>query len=109
MAGKTGNTLVAVITGVVVGLGAGILFAPEEGKKTRKRIKKSFDEQTTNLKGQMDKIAQEVKAKTMSAKGTLEENVETLVSKSSYKADEVISVLEKKLADLKKANAKLQK
>ena len=42
-------------------------------------------------------------------KENLEEKVENLLSKSSYKADDVITFLEKKLAALKEANAKLQK
>ena len=41
-------------------------------------------------------------------KGSLEENIETLFSHSSYKADEAIEVLEKKLEQLKKEAAKLQ-
>jgi len=35
--------------------------------------------------------------------------LESLLSKSSYKAEDVITFLEKKLAALKEANAKLQK
>ena len=42
-------------------------------------------------------------------KGTLEDNVERLLSKSSYKAEEVINALERKLEDLKAAAAKYQK
>lgn len=106
---KTGNTLLALVAGVAVGVGAGILFAPEEGKKTRKKIKDSFDESTSNLKHRIDDLAHTVKHKADELKGTFEENVDKILSKSSYKAEDAISVLEKKLADLKKANAKFQK
>lgn len=109
MARNNGSSVLAALAGIAIGLGAGVLMAPEEGKKTRKKIKKSFNESTSDLKTRINKLADEVKHQTVQAKGTLEDNVEHLLSKSSYKADEVISVLEKKLADLKKANAKLQK
>lgn len=109
MARNTGNTILALITGAAIGVGAGILFAPEDGKKTRKKIKKSFDETQNELKKRVEKLSEQVKLKATDMKGTLEENVENVLSKSSYKAEEAISVLEKKLADLKKANAKLQK
>ncbi len=109
MAKNTGNAVLAALAGIAIGVGVGVLVAPEEGKKTRKKIKKTFDKKTGELKTQLDKLSDEIKDRTKGAKGTFEENVEHLVSKSSSKAEEVITVLEKKLADLKKANAKLQK
>ena len=42
-------------------------------------------------------------------KEELKEAVDNLLSKSSYKAEEAITFLEEKLAELKKQNAKLQK
>lgn len=106
---KTGNVLLALVTGVAIGAGAGILFAPDKGKNTRRKIKDSIDETTSKLKYKIDALSQEMKEKSSEFKGTLEDKVETLVSKSSHKAEDVITVLEKKLAALKEANAKLQK
>jgi len=34
---KVGNALAALLVGAAIGAGVGILFAPDEGKKTRKR------------------------------------------------------------------------
>lgn len=109
MPNSTGNTLVALVVGVIVGAGVGILFAPDEGKKTRRKIKKSFDDASENLKHRFEDLNADIKHKAEKFKGTLEENVESLLSRSSYKAEEVIDVLEKKLEQLKKANAKFQK
>ncbi|GIJ93455.1 YtxH domain-containing protein [Capnocytophaga stomatis] len=106
---KTGNVLLALVTGVAIGAGAGILFAPDKGKNTRRKIKDSVDETTSRLKYKIDALSQEVREKSSEFKGTLEDKVENLLSKSSHKAEDVITVLEKKLAALKEANAKLQK
>ena len=92
---KTGNILLGLATGVAIGVGLGILFAPDKGKVTREKIK--------------DSVTENVKEKSAELKGSLEEKVDTLLSKSSYKAEDVITFLEKKLAALKAANAKLQK
>lgn len=106
---KTGNVLLALVTGAVIGAGVGILFAPDKGKNTRRKIKDSVDETTSRLKYKIDALSQEVREKSSEFKGTLEDKVENLLSKSSHKAEDVITVLEKKLAALKEANAKLQK
>ena len=106
---RTGNVLLALVTGVAIGVGAGILFAPDKGKNTRKKIKDSVDDTILKLKHRLDVLSQEVREKTSEIKGSLEDRVENLVSKSSYKAEDVITALEKKLAALKEANAKLQK
>ena len=90
-------------------VGIGILFAPDEGKKTRKRIRKSLEGVSDNLRDKLVDLNENLKEKKIKLKGTLEENVEKLLSKSSYKAEELINALERKLEDLKKANAKFQK
>ena len=40
MSNNTGNTLIALVTGAVVGAGLGLLYAPQSGDKTRKQLKK---------------------------------------------------------------------
>ena len=104
---KIGNTLAALALGAAIGVGVGILFAPDEGKKTRKRIRKSLEGVSDNLKDKLTHLNENLKEKKL--KGTLEDNVERLLSKSSYKAEEVINALERKLEDLKAAAAKYQK
>lgn len=40
MSNNTGNVLTALLTGAVVGAGIGILYAPDKGKRTRKKSRK---------------------------------------------------------------------
>ncbi|WP_116790121.1 YtxH domain-containing protein [Flavobacterium psychrotrophum] len=104
MAGKTG-TIVAVLAGAAVGAALGILFAPDEGKKTRKKIKDGATEKADELKHKVGDFTETVKSKFGFAKQDIEAGLNNLVSSVENKADEVISTLEKKLEELKK-NAK---
>ena len=98
MSTKNGNSILALLAGAAIGVGLGILFAPDKGSKTREKIKEGFDD-----------LNDETKEKFSKTKDELKDTVEDLLSHSSYKAEEAITFLEEKLAELKKQNAKLQK
>ena len=106
---KTANVLLGLAAGTAIGVGLGILFAPDKGKNTREKIKDSVSDKAEKLKEQLEKLTENVKEKSAELKGSVEEKVDALLSKSSYKAEDIITFLEKKLANLKEANAKLQK
>lgn len=109
MSSNTGNTLLALLAGVAVGAGVGILFAPDKGSKTREKFKDGFDDAKNELKTKFDSASLELKKKFSHAKYDLEGTYEELVSNMSHKTDDVISFLEEKLADLKKQNTKMHK
>lgn len=98
MSGRNSESILALLAGAAIGVGIGILFAPDKGSKTREKIKTGFDD-----------LKDEAKEKFSGSKEELKEAVDNLLSKSSYKAEEAITFLEEKLAELKKQNAKLQK
>ncbi|MEO8254037.1 MAG: YtxH domain-containing protein [Flavobacterium sp.] len=98
MANSTGNALIAIVGGAAIGAALGILFAPDKGDKTRKKIKEGYKD-----------LEKDMKKKLANAKVDFEETYQDLVSNMSYKTEDVISFLETKLADLKEQNAKLQK
>ena len=109
MSTKNENSILALLAGAAIGVGLGILFAPEKGSKIREKIKDGFDDLNNQAKSKLDFLDDETKEKFSKAKDDLQDRVETLLSDSSYKAEEAITFLEEKLAELKKQNAKLQK
>lgn len=99
----------ALLTGAAIGAGIGILYAPDKGAKTRKRIKKRAMETTDDISNRISHAKEELTKTAEAKKVDFEHKLEETISSMSYKADDIISTLEKKLADLKKKNAALQK
>jgi gas vesicle protein len=109
MSSKNANGALALLVGAAIGVGVGILFAPDKGSRTREKIKDGFDDLKDQAKTKWDNLEEETKDKFSKTKDELKETIENLLSNSSYKAEEAITFLEEKLAELKIQNAKLQK
>jgi gas vesicle protein len=109
MSNTSGNSLLALLTGALVGVGIGILFAPDKGIKTREKIKDGFQDAKDDLKQKLDEVSEQLKSKLTHSKDNLEDSFEDMVSNVSHKTEDLISFLEQKLAELKEQNAKLQK
>lgn len=106
---ENNKTILALIAGAAIGAGLGILLAPDKGSKTREKLKNGFDDLKEDVNNKLADYEEDIRAKFSGSKEDLKETVENLLSKSSYKAEEAITFLEEKLAELKKQNAKLQK
>jgi gas vesicle protein len=109
MASNTGQTLLALLTGAAIGAGIGILYAPDNGEKTRKKIKKKAAKAQKKLNKQLKETQEILGTKAKNTKLTLEQKLEETLSSASFKADDVLSALESKLDTLRKQNARLQK
>ena len=93
---KIANTLLGLAAGSAIGVGLGILFAPDKGKNTRKKIKNSLSDKVDELKEQLESLTKNLRQKSLEIKGSLEEKVDNLLSESNYKSEDLISLLEKK-------------
>jgi gas vesicle protein len=103
------KTVLGILAGTAIGATLGILFAPNEGAKTRQIIA----DETLSAKDKIIETAAEMKEKVASTiinkKDTLDDQLETVVSDVSHKTEDIITSLEKKLKELKEKNKKLQK
>jgi gas vesicle protein len=111
------NLIAGLLSGAAIGLIVGVLYAPDEGSKTRKKIKSK----ATDVKNSVVNSAQDVKGKVIDKAHewqnqlairlkngmTMEEELDHLVSSVGNKTDDMITVLEKKLANLKNKNNKV--
>lgn len=109
MSNSTGKSIMLLLAGTIVGAGLGILFAPQKGSKTRSKIKDGFQDAKEDLITKFDEVSGQLKKSYSDSKLNFNENLDSLISDVSYKAEDVIEHLEKKLSELKEQNAKFQK
>lgn len=109
MSNDSGSVLLALLTGAAIGAGVGILYAPDKGTKTRKKIKKKAKAASEDISDRLSKATEELTKTAQTQKEDFERRLDESISNMSYKADDIIAGLERKLADLKKKNAQLQK
>jgi gas vesicle protein len=65
---KSGKALLGILAGIATGSILGILFAPEKGKVTRKRIAKKGEDYAGAAKGKFDELSGDVTDRYKSAK-----------------------------------------
>lgn len=106
---NSSNTLLALITGCAIGAVYGILYAPDKGVNTRKKLAEQAAVAGEELADTAMKVQKQVSSRLAEEKQTLDAKVNSLVSDVSYKTEDVITSLENKLAELKAKNKKLQK
>lgn len=84
---KTSKTIIGVLGGIAVGATLGILFAPDKGSKTRKKIAKKSNDAKDHLKDSFDHFLD-----------TVSEKYNTLVSKG----EELLEEEKEELKNIKK-------
>ena len=94
---KLGSILLGVVAGTAAGIGV-VLLLDKEKKLCKKN---SISDKVDDLKDQFGSFTRNLRDKSMELKGTLEEKVDNLFSDSDSKPEDLIKLLEKKLASLK--------
>ncbi|HZW77812.1 MAG TPA: YtxH domain-containing protein [Flavobacteriaceae bacterium] len=103
-----GKTLLALLTGAVIGASLGILFAPYEGSETRDRIGKGARRATDAIKKKVGDASSALSDKAQEAKENFEEKLTNTLYAASHKADDILLAMEEKLEELRKKNTAWQ-
>lgn len=106
---NSGTTFLALLTGAAIGAGLGLLYAPDSGEETRRRLSDNARRTQDNLNRRYRETSSNLGEKAKKAKMDFETRLEETLSSASYKADEILASLENKLDDLRKQNAKYQR
>jgi gas vesicle protein len=106
---KSGSTFLALLTGAAIGAGFGMLYAPESGEETRRKLGENAKRTQDDLNRRYRETSTNLNTKAKKAKSDFEQRLDETLSSASFKADEILSSLEAKLDELKKQNSKFQK
>ena len=95
------NTLLALLAGVAIGAGLGILFAPDSGENTRRKIKDGVEDYGDELKGQLKGLNEKIRSTVAQRGEQAVEELDALVSEASEETELMIARLEARLEQLK--------
>ena len=101
MSSNTGNVIIALLAGAVVGAGIGILLAPDKGSVTRQKLKDGVDKSKDDLMDKYHELAQLLQRKTENAREDVGDFLDRAISSGSHEKDALIALLESKLELLK--------
>lgn len=85
------TTLVTFLTGAAIGAGLALLFAPQSGEETRKKIRNNYEKISEDVKEQYQKISKEA-----------QKAIEAMKSTSEKAVDQIKTLLDRSKAVMKK-------
>ncbi|MEO6190584.1 MAG: YtxH domain-containing protein [Saprospiraceae bacterium] len=97
---KSGKVLLGVLAGLATGAVIGILFAPDKGTNTRKKISKDGDNYVSQLKSRFDDFLDSMTEKYESAKSDANDLIEKGKSTTQQVKGDVKHTLHEKISNL---------
>jgi gas vesicle protein len=92
---KKGNNTVEILAGLLAGAAAGVflgmLYAPEEGRKTRKKIKSKANNLKDQAVDQYGKVSELTKEQYVDVSGKIKHQYGNISSQVKYTADKLVS------------------
>lgn len=101
MAKNTNGVILALLAGIITGVGIGILLAPDKGENTRKKLKNTLGKSKADWLEEYDRLLASLKDKTADSVSGFQEALESLIAKEEQNTEQLIAALEQKLAQLK--------
>ncbi len=105
MKNNNGKILAAVLAGAAIGAGLGILYAPDKGTKTRKKIKHTVVDTTQDVSDWLENAKDDLVKTANEKKKAFDKKLDDTVSSMSHKAEGIMKAMENKFEELKKRNA----
>jgi gas vesicle protein len=101
MSDSPANSLIALLAGIAIGAGLGILFAPESGRKTRQKIKAGVEEYSDELQQQLQDLKNRVSSAVGAKSEQFQNTVDEALAETGEDSELLITQLEARLEQLK--------
>lgn len=101
MSDSPANSLVALLAGIAIGAGLGILFAPESGRKTRQKIKAGVEEYSDELQQHLQDLKNRVSSVVGDKNGQFQNTADEVLADAEEDSELLITQLETRLEQLK--------
>jgi len=102
------NSILAFLSGAAIGAAVGLLYAPEKGEETRKKLNEGAVDTKDNVVKQWNKTSSDLNKSARKALSEFEERLDHTVSLAGGKADELIKALQKRLEELRSETKDLE-
>lgn len=101
MSENSTNSFLALLAGVAIGAGLGILFAPDSGKKTREKLKSNIDEYSDELQMHLQQLKSKIQDTATDVGEQFTDRIDDIKSDVIEDTELTIAKLEARLAQLK--------